>query len=124
MGRRFAADMVERTNALAPDLVAITGDLVDGGVRQLAADLRINPNTVRQAYGELERDGVLEVRRGQGTFVAEGGRTRRAREHQRLLSEVADRALRDAFRHGFDARELARAVRERAASKKTTRKTR
>lgn len=35
LGRRFASELVERTNALAPDLVAVTGDLVDGGVRQL-----------------------------------------------------------------------------------------
>jgi len=38
-------------------------------VRQLAADLRVNPNTVQQAYRELEREGLIYVRRGQGTFV-------------------------------------------------------
>ena len=39
-------------------------------VRQLAGDLRVNPNTVAQAYRELERSGTVYVRRGQGTFVA------------------------------------------------------
>src|SRR5215207_3533586 len=38
-------------------------------VRQLAADLRVNPTTVQQAYRELEREGVVYVRRGQGTFA-------------------------------------------------------
>lgn len=38
-------------------------------VRQLAVDLRINPNTVARAYAELERAGVIETRRGLGTFV-------------------------------------------------------
>jgi hypothetical protein len=36
IGRRFVEDVVARTNALSPDLVAITGDLVDGGVAELA----------------------------------------------------------------------------------------
>ena len=40
-------------------------------VRQLAVDLRVNPNTVSQAYRELERQGVVHVRRGQGTFASE-----------------------------------------------------
>ena len=39
-------------------------------VRQLAVDLRINANTVAKVYLELERAGVLETRRGVGTFVA------------------------------------------------------
>ena len=39
-------------------------------VRELAAELVINPRTVSQAYGELEREGVIYVRRGQGTFVS------------------------------------------------------
>src|SRR3954470_24212720 len=42
-------------------------------VRQLAVDLRINANTVAKVYGELEHAGVLETRRGVGTFVRAGG---------------------------------------------------
>ncbi|GGH83824.1 GntR family transcriptional regulator [Pullulanibacillus pueri] len=38
-------------------------------VRELAQALKINPNTVMRAYQELERDGLTEKRRGQGTFV-------------------------------------------------------
>jgi GntR family transcriptional regulator len=49
----------------------VVGDLAADdplpSVRRLATDLRVNPNTVSQAYRELERDGVVEVRRGQGT---------------------------------------------------------
>ena len=37
--RKFAADLVQRVNALAPDLVAVTGDLVDGSVRRLGAEV-------------------------------------------------------------------------------------
>lgn len=39
LGRDFAARLVERVNALEPDLVAVTGDLVDGSVRHLAEEV-------------------------------------------------------------------------------------
>ncbi len=38
-------------------------------VRELAQALQINPNTVMRAYQELDRDGLIEARRGQGTFI-------------------------------------------------------
>lgn len=38
-------------------------------VRELAQQLRVNPNTVMRAYQELERDSLIETRRGQGTFI-------------------------------------------------------
>lgn len=39
LGRRFASRVSERVNALQPDLIAVTGDLVDGSVAQLRADV-------------------------------------------------------------------------------------
>lgn len=78
-------------------------------VRQLAVELRVNPNTVSQAYRELEREGLVHVRRGQGTYVSEtnlNGTERRALAH-----DVAVRALRDAHRNGLSVEELIDAVR-------------
>jgi len=86
-------------------------------VRQLAAELGVNPNTVQQAYRELEREGLVEVRRGQGTFIADvavNGAERKA-----LLAEVARRALRDAHRHGAGPEELIEAIREIADPSET-----
>jgi GntR family transcriptional regulator len=40
-------------------------------VRELSAMMTINPNTIAKAYQELEREGILEVLRGRGTFIAE-----------------------------------------------------
>ncbi len=41
------------------------------GVRQLAKDLGINPNTVMKAYTELERDGYIYSVQGKGSYVSE-----------------------------------------------------
>ncbi len=79
-------------------------------VRQLASELRVNPNTVQQAYRELEREGLVYMRRGQGTFVSESAQP----EAERLVlsRQVAERALRDAFRHGISMEELRGALRD------------
>jgi GntR family transcriptional regulator len=79
-------------------------------VRQLAADLRVNPNTVAQAYRELEREGVVYVRRGQGTFITDASTN--GTERRALARGVAERALVDAHRNGIGADELVDAVRE------------
>ena len=77
-------------------------------VRQLAADLSVNPNTVQQAYRELERDGIVFVRRGQGTYVA--AQTDGV-ERTAVALGVAERSLREAYRHGLNAEELVEAIR-------------
>ena len=85
-----------------------TGRLRPGGrlptVRQLAVDLRINANTVAKVYAELERSGVLETRRGIGTFarVADAGAASRA-DRERHLAALADRFLGGAAELGFSA---------------------
>jgi GntR family transcriptional regulator len=79
-------------------------------VRELARDLRVNPNTVQQAYRELEREGEILVRRGQGSFVAPNARNRDLRE--RVVREVAEHCLREGVRAGLTAGELARAILE------------
>lgn len=77
-------------------------------VRQLSSDLRVNPNTVQQAYRELEREGVVYVRRGQGTFVAEALSSKPDRD--KLARSVAERALREAYRSGLSVNELVHAI--------------
>ena len=78
-------------------------------VRQLAGTLRVNPNTVSQAYRELERLGLAYVRRGEGTFAS---RIRLNGDERRVLAAaVAARALHDAHRNGVNAEELIDAIR-------------
>src|SRR5258706_3104391 len=92
-------------------------------VRQLAAELRVNPNTVQQAYRELERAGLVYVRRGQGTFAAALPAGGTKRERRALAASVAQRALREAYRHGLGAEELLEAVRRAADDERATSKT-
>lgn len=92
----------------------LDGDEPLPSVRQLASSLQVNPNTVSRAYRELERDGIVYVRRGRGTFVSPDAD--RERDRQLLAREVAERALRDARRHSLDAGELVEAIRSVARS--------
>ena len=76
-------------------------------VRQLAVDLRVNANTVARVYADLERAGVLETRRGVGSFVrASAIEARPAGEHQRRLRALVTRVAADAAAHGFTIREV------------------
>ncbi len=71
-------------------------------MRQLAVDLQINANTVARVYAELERAGVLETRRGVGSFVAATpAQARPPEEHQRRLRAFVTRLLADAAAAGF-----------------------
>jgi len=75
-------------------------------VRQLAVDLKINANTVAKVYGELERRGILETRRGVGTFVREQiSGAEQVASRKRRMRELADRFLFDAADLGFGAQE-------------------
>jgi GntR family transcriptional regulator len=115
---RQIADEVQRTivvGILKPD------DSLPA-VRQLAATLKVNPNTIQHAYQLLEREGVVYVRRGRGTFVAAGALSSSAHDRRRrslLARQVAERALRDAFRHGLVASELIAAIRDVAPTKES-----
>jgi GntR family transcriptional regulator len=83
-------------------------------VRELAGDLRLNPNTVQNAYRELEREGLVYVRRGQGTFVSPSVEPAPVRE--RVIREVAERCLREGARAGLTRDELIEGIRRVAAT--------
>ena len=81
-------------------------------VRQLAGDLRVNANTVARVYSELERAGVLETRRGVGSFVsATRAQARPRRERDRRLSAFVTRLLADAEAEGFTSDDVLAALR-------------
>jgi len=71
------------------------GELAPGAavasVRDLARALRINPATVAKAYQRLADQGVLEVRRGSGTYVSAAPPTLSKTERRLRLGEGARR---------------------------------
>ena len=60
------------------------------GIRPLAEELVINPNTVAKAYRELEHEGVIELRQGAGAFVSASARAKKSTDRLRAgQAEVA-----------------------------------
>jgi GntR family transcriptional regulator len=95
-----------------------TGRLTAGAqlptVRQLAVELRINANTVARVYAELERSGVLETRRGVGSFVSSTpAQAQPKRDKDRRLNTLVTRVLADAAAAGLTAQELLDALANR-----------
>ena len=76
-------------------------------VRQLAVDLRINANTVAKVYAELERNGIVETRRGVGTFVCSRHfETKHGGRRENHLREFAERFIAEAGALGFSLDDL------------------
>src|SRR5687768_5038559 len=92
-------------------LVAV-GALASGGpvpsVRDMAKDLRVNPATVAKAYQRLTDAGLLAVKRGEGTFVAETPTPIRRAERRDALAAAALRYASLASTMGAGAEEAIR----------------
>lgn len=77
------------------------GDLLPGAelpsIRQLAAELQISVITIKRAYLELERDGVILTRQGKGSFVA---------DQPGLATDLLDREMRDLLARAIAAGRL------------------
>lgn len=81
-------------------------------VRQLALDLTINPNTVARAYLELEHEGVIYKRQGQGTYVSEQAAEASRRERNRIVAALFEKAIIEAARFGMSESEIAETFRQ------------
>jgi GntR family transcriptional regulator len=83
-------------------------------VRQLAVDLRINANTVARVYAELERAGVLETRRGVGTFITglQPERPARTGANDARLRSLVTRFIGEAAALGYTTEDVMTQFRE------------
>ena len=89
-------------------------------VRQLAADLRVNFNTVARAYRILDEAGMISTQQGRGTYVLGPLPLERVQPLSRAaLNDLARGFLADAARLGFPAQEAAQAVASLAAGPST-----
>jgi len=80
-------------------------------VRVLAEEIRINPNTVSRSWRDLERDGVLESRRGDGMFVAAGAQKCCRAAAEALVKERIARAVAQAHGAGMSIERVFEIVR-------------
>ena len=99
-------------------LAVATGRIVPGdripSIRDLAVELRVNPNTVAKAYQELERSGLVSVKRGMGYFVSESDNGQVSqRERHALFTNLVDDLLASGIALGLDAEELRRLIEKR-----------
>lgn len=74
-------------------------------VREMAVETGVNPNTIQRTYSELERMGIVETRRGQGTFVTENAEViERLRE--RLKRDIVADFIRNMTELGFTMNDI------------------
>ena len=85
-------------------------------IRTLALQLKVTPNTIVKAYGELETGGVVHKRQGSGTYVSEERPRLANRERQRIIEQRIDALLAEAHQLNFTADDILRMVRERKAA--------
>jgi GntR family transcriptional regulator len=83
-------------------------------VRQLAVDLKINPNTVARAYQELEIKGVLTSQMGTGTFIGTEKIAIPELQRRRMLDQICTELLSRAASYGFTLGEVIAALQDRA----------
>lgn len=79
-------------------------------VRDLAEQLRVNPNTVARAYRELQAEGLLVARQGSGTFVSDEAEAIGEEEQRRILAERLEEAARLARDAGLSKKEFLQAA--------------
>jgi GntR family transcriptional regulator len=92
---------------------AETGALQDGeqlpGIRTLAEELVVSPNTVAKAYSELEHEGILELRQGSGAFLTLKRRTRSLTDHVQVARRQLRELIEQLREHGLMDEEIRRA---------------
>ena len=113
-GKPIYAQLVDQVEyAVAAGLLA-PGDRLPT-VRELAAELVVNVNTVARAYRDFEQAGVIETSPGRGSFVAERSAPPAADRFRRLEPHI-DRLIDAARRLGYEPEELMTLVEQKARS--------
>jgi GntR family transcriptional regulator len=90
-------------------------------MRQLAVDLKVDLNTVRHAYDELERSGVIVILRARGTYVAEKPPRVDVAGQARKVQSFAHKVIALATSSGIDpvdvANELLKVAKQRGSKR-------
>jgi GntR family transcriptional regulator len=94
------------------------------GIRPLAEELVVNPNTVAKAYRELEHAGVVELRQGAGAFVSDHARTKKDADRLRAAQATIAAAIEKLRARGVTDDEVRRLVEAELARNAAERRTR
>jgi GntR family transcriptional regulator len=89
------------------------------GIRPLAEELVVNPNTIAKAYRELEHEGVIELRQGAGAFVSAAARSRNT-DHLKAAQRIVSTAIEKLRAHGVTDDEIRRLFEAQLAGLTTT----
>jgi GntR family transcriptional regulator len=91
-----------------------SGELVPGEqlptMRQVAVELKVDLNTVRHAYDELEQAGAIVIRRARGTYVAERPPPLDPARQARRVEAMAQQAIALASASGVDPVDMAQYI--------------
>lgn len=119
---RFSVEMNSAVPLYAQLVAQVKHAVAAGGLqpgdalpslREVALRLRINPLTVKKAYGELEMLGIVATGHGRGTFVSAGSALFSARYRRDALAQAVDRLLVEAYHLGASEEEIIALIRER-----------
>jgi GntR family transcriptional regulator len=94
------------------------------GIRPLAEELVINPNTVAKAYRELEHEGIVEIRHGAGAFVSATARAKKATDALRAGQTLVAGTVEKLRARGVTDEEIRRLFEAELAALESNRRTR
>ncbi len=97
--------IVEHVCSAVASGVFRTGETLPS-IRKLALELVVNPNTVQRAYQELERQGLVRMRRGLGVFVADNGKISATRHVESAVRERFAQGVRVGRDAGLDSQRM------------------
>ncbi|MGV3465970.1 MAG: GntR family transcriptional regulator [Heyndrickxia sp.] len=93
----------------------VRGEMVSGeklaSVREMAIQTGVNPNTIQRTYSEMERMGIVETRRGQGTFITENKEIL-AELKIRLQTDIIESFVKSMKDIGFSKKEIMRGLQD------------
>ncbi|HHV16410.1 MAG TPA: GntR family transcriptional regulator [Gelria sp.] len=75
-------------------------------VREMAAELSLNPNTIAKAYQRLEQEGIIETMRSRGTFVADRTVVFDKETAKQQLSDQVEKVLVEAYHLGLNREDI------------------
>jgi GntR family transcriptional regulator len=95
----------------------LAGQLHDGAqlpsVRELSAELHVNPLTVVKVYQNLEKEGFVETRRGVGTYVSHQSPVLKMDARRRQIGPAVEQLVVEALHLGLDEKEIHSLVSEK-----------